>query len=264
MPELPEVETLVRSLQPAVGRTIFAAEVLDRRLGVLPESLAGRTVQRIARRAKYIVIELDGRGDLVVHLRMSGRLRLDRSEREAKYTRMILHLDSGDAVYFVDPRRLGTVDLHPCGFEKPLGIDPTTPQFTTGALATLAAASRSPIKQLLLDQRKIAGIGNIYAAETLWWAGIDPRRPARTLTTDEIAALYQAIGAVLADAIRQLGTTLGGSVSDYRTSATKDGSFQNALCVYGQKGLACRRCGAQIERVIQAGRSTYCCPSCQT
>ncbi len=264
MPELPEVETLVRRLTPIAGTRIAGAEILDDRLTVTAEQLVGASIRTVRRRGKYIVIGLDGRGDLIVHLRMSGRLRLDRSADEIPYTRMILRLDSGDCVYFVNPRRLGTVSLCPHGFDRELGIEPIGPNFSVDVLAEFAAGSRTPIKQLLLDQRKIAGIGNIYAAEALWRAGVDPRRPANSLRADEIAALHAGITSVLYDAIEQLGTTIGGSVSDYRRSAGEGGSFQNRLSVYGRDSEPCERCGTSIERVMQAGRSTCYCPACQT
>jgi formamidopyrimidine-DNA glycosylase len=263
MPELPEVETLVRRLSPIVGTRIIDVEIVDDRLAVTADELVGASIRDIRRRGKHILIGLDGRGDLIVHLRMSGRLRLDRSEDEVPYTRMILHLDSGGSVFFVNPRRLGTVVLCPHGFDVELGIEPIGSEFTTDLLAGLAAGSRAPIKQLLLDQRKIAGIGNIYAAEALWRAGIDPRRPSNSLETGEISALHSGITSVLFDAIEQLGTTIGSSVSDYRRSAEEGGSFQNQLAVYGRENEPCERCGTNIERVTQAGRSTCYCPACQ-
>jgi formamidopyrimidine-DNA glycosylase len=263
MPELPEVETFVRRLAPIVGTRIVEAEILDDRLGLSGESLVGAEIRGVERRAKYIVIGLVDRGDLAVHLRMSGRLRLDRSEDEVAYTRMILRLDSGDAVYFINPRRLGTVALCASGFDKPLGIDPTDAAFTPRALAEIAASSRAPIKQLLLDQRKIAGIGNIYAAEALWRAGIHPTRASNTLEKSAVAKLHHAITSVLSEAIDQLGTTIGSSVSDYRRSADEGGEFQNQLAVYGRENEACERCSTPIARIAQAGRSTYLCPACQ-
>ncbi len=263
MPELPEVETLVRRLRPIVGTRIVGAEVLDDRLAIPVKALIGVSIEGVTRRGKYIVIGLDGRGDLVVHLRMSGRLRLDRSEDEIPYTRMILRLDSGESVYFVNPRRLGTVVHCPHGFDAKLGIEPTGPEFTAEILAEFAAGSRAPIKQLLLDQRKIAGIGNIYAAEALWRAKIDPRRPAKSLRQTEISALHAGITSVLFNAIEQLGTTIGSGVSDYRRSAEAGGSFQNRLAVYGRENEPCERCGTAIERVVLAGRSTCFCPACQ-
>jgi formamidopyrimidine-DNA glycosylase len=263
MPELPEVETFVRGLLPAIGRVIASAEVLDARLAVSADELTGAQIERIRRRGKYIEIDLGDGRSLVIHLRMSGRLRLECRECETRYTRMILRLDDGQCVYFVDPRRLGTADVYEEGFELPLGLEPLDATFTTAALAELASPSRAPIKQLLLDQRKVAGIGNIYAAEALWRARIDPRRQANALSKAEVGRLHKAIVGVLGEAIAQLGTTLGSSVSDYRPTAAEGGAFQNHLTVYGREGEPCERCGEGIERVIQAGRSTCFCPACQ-
>jgi formamidopyrimidine-DNA glycosylase len=264
LPELPEVETFVRGLTPAIGRTIVSAEVLDARLAVSAEDLVGARIERIRRRGKYIGIDLGDGRSLVIHLRMSGRLRLECRECETKYTRMILRLDDGQCIYFVDPRRLGTAELCESDFGLALGIEPLDAGFTVAALAGLASQSRAPIKQLLLDQRKVAGIGNIYAAEALWRARIDPRRPANALSKAEVGRLHKAIVGVLKEAVDGLGTTLGTSVSDYHPTATEAGSFQNHLAVYGREGEPCERCGEGIERVIQAGRSTCFCPACQS
>ncbi len=264
MPELPEVETFVRGLAPAVGRTIASADVLDATLAVAGEDLAGSTIVAIRRRGKYIGIELADGPTLVVHLRMSGRLRLGCRDGEAKYARLVLRLDDGARIFFVDPRRLGTADLSECGFGESLGVEPLDAEFTAAALAKLTAASRAPIKALLLNQQRIAGIGNIYAAESLWRAQIDPRRPAEALTRAEVGRLHRAVVAVLREAVEQLGTTLGSSVSDYHPTTTETGSFQNRLAVYGREGEPCERCGEGIERIIQAGRSTCFCPACQT
>jgi formamidopyrimidine-DNA glycosylase len=260
-PELPEVETFVRGLASAVGRTIGSAEVFDTRLAVAPEDLAGARIAAILRHGKYIRIEFaDGR-KLVIHLRMSGRLRLDCEGSEEQYVRMILHLDDGESIYFVDPRRLGTADVCEDSGDASVGVEPLGPQFTKEALGELAGRSRAPIKSLLLDQRKIGGIGNIYAAEALWRARIDPRRRANELASVEVGRLHKAIVEVLSEAITQLGTTLGSSVSDYHPTEGKAGSFH--LGVYGREGEPCERCGEPIERVIQAGRSTCFCPKCQ-
>jgi len=263
MPELPEVETFVRGLTPAIGRTIVSADVPDARLAVSAEDLVGARIAGIRRRGKYIGINLGDDRSLVIHLRMSGRLRLECRECETKYARMILRLDDGTSIYFIDPRRLGTVELVEGELKLPFGVEPLEPAFTTAVLSKLTSQSRAPIKQLLLDQRKVAGIGNIYAAESLWRARIAPRRPANALSKAEVGRLHKAIVGVLGEAIAQLGTTLGTSVSDYRPTATEGGSFQNHLAVYGREGEPCERCGEGIERVIQAGRSTCFCPACQ-
>jgi formamidopyrimidine-DNA glycosylase len=262
-PELPEVETFVRGLAPAVGRTIASADVLDTRLAVTAEDIAGARIAAIVRRGKYIRIELEDGRKLVVHLRMSGRLRLDCDEYERDYVRMVLHLDDGTDVYFVDPRRLGTADVCEDGDDAPLGVEPLEPTFTLPVLSKLTSESKAPIKSFLLDQRKVAGIGNIYAAEALWQARIDPRRRACELSRVEVGRLHRAIVGVLGEAVTQLGTTLGSSVSDYRPTAAEGGMYQNHLAVYGREGETCERCGEPIERVIQAGRSTCFCPKCQ-
>ncbi len=263
MPELPEVETLVRQLAGIVGKRIVDATLLDDRLPVASDALIGASIDRVERRGKYILLGLGERGVLVIHLRMSGRLRLDCCEDEMPYTRMILSLESGEAVYFINPRRLGTVMLRPVGFEPPLGIEPLDEGFTVELLGALVGRSRAPIKALLLNQTAIAGIGNIYAAEALWRAGVDPRRPAHALSAEEITALHAGITSVLREAIAQLGTSIGNRITDYRPSAERGGSFQNHLSVYGKQDRPCERCGTIIERVRQAGRTTCFCPTCQ-
>ncbi len=263
MPELPEVEVFVRNLQPAVGQTIQRANVLDHRLNLDASLIEGLSIEAIARRGKHIVIHLEDGSDVVVHLRMSGRLRLHRSPEEVKYTRLELVLDSGDTIYFVNPRRLGTVTYCPVGFAPSLGIEPLSPEFTSHTFATLASKSRSPIKLFLLDQRKVAGIGNIYASESLWRSGISPQRPANGLSDSEMCRLHENIIAVLNDAIDGQGTTLGSSVSDYHPSVGEQGEFQNHLSVYGKEDEPCERCGNAISRLKQGGRSTYYCTSCQ-
>ena len=263
MPELPEVETFVRSLQPAVGAVIRRVDVLDARLALDPTVLVGATITSVERRGKHIVLRLGEQGDLVIHLRMSGRLQITTNDDADRYTRLILHLDSGDVIRFVNPRRLGTATHRPDGFDNPLGVEPLTEAFTPARFGEMVRASRSPVKQLLMDQRRIAGLGNIYAAESLWHAAISPKRPANTLTEEEIDRLHRAIRTVLQRAIDQLGTTLGTSVSDYRPAEAKQGGFQNELAVYGREKLRCTRCGTMIRRIRQAGRSTCYCPTCQ-
>ncbi len=263
-PELPEVETFVRRLQPIVGRTIQRADVLDDRLNLDGSRIEGATISSAERRGKHIVIHLGDRGDLVVHLRMSGRLRLHRGDNEIKHTRLVLYLDSSDTIYFVNPRRLGTVIHCPDGFEPDLGIEPLSPSFTADALAEMLGKSRSPIKLFLLDQRKIAGVGNIYASEALWRSGISPERASASLKHEEVHSLHGDIVSVLNDAIEGQGTTIGNSVSDYHPSVGEQGEFQNHLSVYGREAKPCERCGTAIARLKQGGRSTYYCRKCQT
>ena len=263
MPELPEVDVLVRGLRDLSGLRISAVEVLDLRLNLPVGDIVGAWIKSIERHGKYIVMNLLGQGALIVHLRMSGRLTRMRTPREEQYTRMILHLDTGEAIYFINPRRLGTVTYSSEGFTCSLGLEPLSAEFTAEALADLAAASRAPIKLFLLDQQKLAGVGNIYAAESLWRARIDPRRPANTLTLAEVTALHHSIVDVLNEALEQMGTSFRTSVSDYRDANGRDGQFQNHLAIYGRQGDPCERCGGTIERIVQGGRSTCLCPQCQ-
>lgn len=262
MPELPEVETIVRGLRDLAGRRIVKTQVNDPRLELPLERLAGARIAGFERKGKYIVCRLAGGASLLFHLRMSGRLVRRLSPSEKKYARLVLVLDRG-AVHFVDPRRLGTVEFCENGFPANLGIDAAGRAFTKDELERIVRSSRAPIKALLMDQKRIAGIGNIYAAEALFRARIDPRRRGQSLTEDEVAAAHAGVHAVLEEAIAHLGTTLGESVSDYRNSAGQRGGFQERLNVYGRGGEACRRCGQAVERIRQAGRSTYYCPGCQ-
>jgi formamidopyrimidine-DNA glycosylase len=262
VPELPEVETIVRGLSDLAGSRIKRVEVHDRRLRLPEEKLVGRVLSRIERKGKYVVCRLSDGASLLLHLRMSGRLVRFPSPQERQYTRLCLHFDRG-RVHFVDPRRLGTAQYSSDGFVADLGIDPTERTFTKRRLATIVSASRAPIKVLLMDQRKIAGIGNIYAAEALFEARIDPRRLGGSLSEEEVAAAHAGVRSVLTEAIRHLGTTLGEGVCDYRQTSGESGSFQEHLHVYSREGEACHRCGTPVERIKQGGRSTYFCPGCQ-
>lgn len=268
MPELPEVETIVRGLQPMVGSRIIGIAVLDPRLhlgsevGRSGDALRGRTIEAIIRRGKYIQIIVSGGASIVVHLRMSGRLVVSCLEDDLPYVRLRIELDRG-TVSFVNPRRLGTVDFIRGPFPHKLGIEPLSPGFTPDRLADLLHARRTPIKPFLLDQRRIAGLGNIYSCEALWRARIDPRREAGSLTTDETRRLHRGIVGVLQEAIAQMGTSFGVSVSDYRTVEGEDGRFQDRLAVYGRDGKTCRACETPISRCVQGGRSTYWCKECQ-
>ena len=263
MPELPEVETIVRGLNSVVGARIERVDVFDQRLHLPQSKIVGRTIERIERRGKYIVINLAEGGSLIVHLRMSGRLAIRRSAAEEKHTRFILYLDDGARIYFINPRRLGTAEYVQDGFPYELGVEPLSGEFTAEKLHEIAAGSRAPIKPLLMDQKKIAGLGNIYSSEALWRVKIDPRKAANTLSKSETRNLHRAIQSVLREAIDSAGTTFGYTVSDYKDAYGDYGKFQQMLAVYGRAGKKCPRCGEEIIRIKQAGRSTYFCPGCQ-
>lgn len=262
MPELPEVETIVRGLRPLEGSRILGAEVLDPRLRLPIKDLVGRDVLAIDRRGKFIVLRLSGDDSLVIHLRMSGRLLLSCREEELPYVRFRLTLDRG-VVSFVNPRRLGTAELRRGRFDADLGVDPLSEEFTVTRLQELIRGTSRPIKLALTDQKRIAGLGNIYAAEALWRAGIAPRRPGNRVGKPRIGILHGKIQELLEEAIRHSGTSFGVSVSDYRNATGENGSFGDLLAVYGREGEACRRCGTAVARTVQAARSTYWCPGCQ-
>jgi formamidopyrimidine-DNA glycosylase len=262
MPELPEVETIVRGLSDLRGAVIERVEVFDPRLCFPNKTLTGAVVETITRRGKYIVFEFSGGRSLAIHLRMSGRLTRSCSPKERKHLRFSLHLDRG-TIHFINPRRLGTVTYSDNGFPYELGIEPLGEHFTPARLEEMVQASRAPIKALLMDQKRIAGIGNIYAMEALWQAKIDPRCPGKELSNTKTKALHAAVQGVLKEAITQMGSTLGTSVSDYRNTNGEEGTFQHRFAVYNREGEGCVRCGAAIERIKQSGRSTYFCPNCQ-
>ncbi len=262
MPELPEVETIVRGLAIVNGARIDKLEVLDSRLDLPVQEIVGEKIECIERRGKYILFHLGKCKTLVIHLRMSGRLSLACSCAEEKHTRLIIHF-SGGKVYFINPRRLGTVEYSQNGFPHNLGIDPFDLEFTPQHLDEIVTPSRAPIKPLLLNPKRIAGLGNISAAEALWRGRIDPRRAGNTLTTKEVRLLHRAIVTVLREAIDHMGTSLGDTVSDYRNASGDYGGFKDLLAVYGREKETCPRCGEEILRIRQTGRSTYYCPKCQ-
>lgn len=273
MPELPEVETVRRQLAAALpGRPIAGVRVLLPRMlhGVSPEELArrllGRRFTAVERRGKFLLLKLDDGATLIVHLRMTGRLTLsDGRERGGPYTRAVITFAGGGELRFSDQRTFGTWHYVAEGAGAPppglvgMGVEPLSDSFTAEALAQLAFGRRTPIKALLLDQRRIAGVGNIYADEALFRAGVDPARPAGSLTAAEIERLHGAIRAVLEDALSKGGTT----VRDYVNGEGTPGRFQDFLHVYGRAGQPCRRCGAAIARRKLAGRGTHSCPRCQ-
>ncbi|MBA3583387.1 MAG: bifunctional DNA-formamidopyrimidine glycosylase/DNA-(apurinic or apyrimidinic site) lyase [Gemmatimonadetes bacterium] len=289
MPELPEVETIVRQLgRHLAGRRIERAEVLRENVvrgsvRRFERALAGTTVTQVGRRGKFIVARLaDGRVWLT-HLRMSGKYQLANPsaggtdcERPARrvaeapppiYARAIFRLDDGTSLFYVDPRTLGEMVVLPAAEwrrrEAMLGPEPLEPSFTPWALQDLLAGSRRPVKEFLLDQTKIAGLGNIYASEALWRARVSPRRRARNVGPVRAARLHRAIVEVLGEAIGMSGTSLGATYQDWADGAGERGRFYDFLAVYDREGEPCRSCGNPIRRIVQGQRSTYFCPGCQ-
>jgi formamidopyrimidine-DNA glycosylase len=256
MPELPEVEAALEILRTrARGRTIVRMRVLHPALRRRLEpkqlrALAGARIARVERRGKHQLLHLDDGRILHAHFRMNGDWMLAETGAELpRFARAVLDFDDGSALVFVDSRALGTIDVHPAGAELDLGLGPDAadPEWTAAQLATALAPRRGPIKPALLDQRLVAGLGNIYAAESLWRARISPVAPCNTLTRAQVVALRKAIEAVI---VRATGSRY-----------TDDDTV--TLDVYDREGKPCRRCRAPIERIVQAGRSTYYCPHCQ-
>jgi len=256
MPELPEVEAALEVLRTrARGRTIVRMRVLHPALRrrIKPaqlRALVGARIGRVERRGKHQLLHLDDGRIIHAHFRMNGDWMLAETGAELpRFARAVLDFDDGSALVFVDSRALGTIDVHPAGVELDLGLGPDAadPEWTAEQLAAALAPRRGPIKPALLDQRLVAGLGNIYAAESLWRARISPFAPCNTLSGAQVSALRKAIDAVI---VRATGSRY-----------TDDDTV--ALDVYDREGLPCRRCRTTIERVVQAGRSTYYCPHCQ-
>lgn len=282
MPELPEVETVRRGLAPVMeGARIVRAEVNrpDLRWPFPPrmaERLSGQTVRALRRRSKYILADLGSDETLLIHLGMSGRILVsgdplghfvhDHPAPE-KHDHVVFHLDNGARITFNDPRRFGAMDLFPASeadrhpLLQKLGPEPLGNAFHDAYLAAAFRGRKTPVKAALLDQRIVAGLGNIYVCEALYRAGISPRRRAGAVARPRVAALAAAIRAVLTDAIAAGGSSL----RDYRQADGELGYFQHCFDVYGREGAACRTpgCAGRIRRIVQSGRSTFYCARCQ-
>lgn len=268
MPELPEVETISRGLANTIlGKTIAGVDVRLAKMAVPPEadfsrSLPGERIAGVHRRAKYSVIELSSGRSLVVSLRMTGRLVVQRpGEPDYPGTHIVLYFEDETRLSFADVRTFGRMRLAEPGekWDEALGLEPLSSGFTPQAFIGMLAGRTTPIKAFLLDQHRIAGIGNIYACEALWEAGIRPSRPAKALSKPAIRRLHQAIQDVLARAVEMRGT----SVDDYVDADGLRGGFQNVLTVYGKLGEPCPRCGKPIVRTVIAQRGTWWCRNCQ-
>jgi formamidopyrimidine-DNA glycosylase len=287
MPELPEVETVCRQLEPELsGQRIGRLEVLDARWSrpvapaVLGAAVSGRTIRGLRRRGKYLLLGLDGAQTLVMHLRMTGNLvlveaggkldpsegrRLYEGERSAseRHLRARFGLEGARELWFTDPRRFGEAFLVDDAdlekrFER-LGVEPLSAAFTPESLGAMAAGRTAPLKSFLLDQSHIAGVGNIYADEALFRARLHPLSPAGSMRPGHLDALRAAVIAAL-----EAGIEWGGaSIDDYRDARGEMGSMQDEFLVHTREGEPCPCCGGPIVRIVVAGRSTYYCPSCQ-
>ena len=293
MPELPEVETIRRQLEPEMrGRLIERAEVLDERWtrpeppAATERALTGRRVEGVDRRGKYLLVRLDDGATLAMHLRMTGNLllrppgadlvtdlmederlgapRLYESEPRARHLRARLFLDDGSELWFTDARRFGhgvvlgadEIDEY---LAKRLGPEPLSGELTGAQLCSIAAGRRAPLKSFLLDQARIAGLGNIYADEALFRARLHPLSPSGSMRLEHCEELVDGIVATLELALRMRGS----SIDDYRDLRGERGGMQDEFLVHTREGEECFRCGQTIRRIVVSGRSTYFCPGCQ-
>ncbi len=270
MPELPEVETIVRELQPRLqGREVVQATVWDELLVRFPgisefQKRLLRRIDSVSRRGKYIVINMENRLTWLIHLRMTGKLLVQQPD-DTRHLRAKFCLDDGSGLWYVDMRRFGDMwgfypgeDACLGGFAS-LGPEPLESGFSAQWLQQQGVRRNIAIKSLLLDQKVVAGLGNIYADEALFVAGINPGMQASSLSQDQYVALTGAIKDVITAAVEARGTTF----RDYRTADGQSGSYQQRLLVYARKGQDCCRCGAALAGLRLGGRSTVFCPHCQ-
>jgi formamidopyrimidine-DNA glycosylase len=276
MPELPEVETIRRQLAPLVeGRRLTEIEVLDPRWSrplapvELEQALRGRRVERLGRRGKYLLWSFDGDVHLAQHLRMTGAV-LSQPDPDQAHVRVRIELSRTrparpQRLAIVDPRRFGTgelllgADALEAFLDARLGLEPFDEGFTAEHLRALAKGRTAPIKAFLLDQRRIAGVGNIYADEALFRAGVHPRRPAGRLSREQYERLRESVIAALSAGI----DARGASIDDFRHVDGVRGSFQDQFLVHLREGEPCGRCGATITKMVVGGRGTYVCETCQ-
>jgi formamidopyrimidine-DNA glycosylase len=267
MPELPEVETICRTIAPHVtGRRVLKVRVRERRLRRplaldFESRLEGRRILRVWRRAKYVLLELEEGGRWVVHLGMSGRFCVGDPPAELSHVHVQAELEGGVSLYFRDPRRFGLMMIS--NDEKDLGnlgVEPLEPEFSERHLwSSTRRHPRVAIKNLLMDQRHVVGVGNIYANEALFDAGIRPSRRSGSLRQREVARLVPAVKDVLCRALASRGSSL----LDYRDAEGNEGEFQRMVRVYERTDAPCRQCGAAIRRTVIGGRGTFFCPRCQ-
>jgi formamidopyrimidine-DNA glycosylase len=274
MPELPEVQTVVNDLNAAdlVGETItrvrvrWPGSIADRTADAFRRELSGRRITRISRRAKFIVWQLDGHRTMLTHLRMTGRFSLKRpGAAYGKHDHLSFTLASRRQLRFQDTRKFGRFYLADCeAILDRLGPEPLDRRFSARLLGTRLAAHRRQLKPLLLDQRFLAGLGNIYVDEALWAAGLHPMRLSNALTEDETLRLHRSIRQVLRRGLRNLGTTLGTGATTFYSVAGNRGRNRDELKVFRQTGAPCPRCRTAIVRMVVGQRSTHVCPVCQT
>ncbi|MDD4351504.1 MAG: DNA-formamidopyrimidine glycosylase [Candidatus Gracilibacteria bacterium] len=275
MPELPEVETIRSDLQQlVVGEKIleleclFAGSITCDSITAFRKDLLGQEIKKVERRGKYLLLHLSNKQILVIHLRMTGQLivkqKINRSnDQDIRFTRLIFHLSHHKQILFNDIRKFGRIFLSRDSdlgtrFSN-LGLEPLSPEFTFTAFDKLLGQNTRKIKAFLLDQSKIAGLGNIYVDETLFASKIHPETPVKEISQAKRQALHRNIQKILQEAIKKRGT----SSRNYVDSFARTGNYQNFLKVYGKKGQPCVNCGSKIKRTVVAQRGTHYCPKCQ-
>ncbi len=269
MPELPEVETVRAGISPHItGKKVRGIEIRNDKLRYPVtkdvEKLFGEVIESVERRAKYLIL-YTSKYKLLIHLGMSGAIRVVEDEFDfKKHDHFLLQIEEGKVLVYNDPRRFGFILLYGKDQEIPflekLAPEPLSDDFNVDYLFPKLQGRTRPIKSLLMDQEFVVGVGNIYANESLFMAGIHPERPANNVNKQELGRLIDAIKEVLQRAILQGGTTL----KDFTTPDGSPGYFAQELMVYGQKGQACVLCGTEIERIVLTNRATYFCPKCQS
>jgi len=279
MPELPEVQTVCDGIKNfVIGARVTNAKIINKKLRIeIPKSiekLSGAEIQQVRRKAKYIILELSNNKLLVIHLGMSGRLTIDKNligdyyhkkSNCQKHDHLKITLDNGYTLTYNDTRKFGLIDLIDSNQEssykyfKHLGCEPLSEKFTKQALGEICKSRTKNIKATIMDASLIVGVGNIYACEALFRAGILPERPAKTLSSKELERLRQAIISTLESAIKAGGST----IQDYANPNGEAGYFQHSFSVYDREDQECKICKNKILRVKDSGRSTYYCPKCQ-
>ncbi len=272
MPELPEAETIARGLNAILpGRVVRGVDVVREDVvrgpvGPFARAVGGREFRGVGRRGKNVVFTFEDASRMVVNLGMSGRLMTGSdsgADLPSTHPAVVFHLEDGGWMIYDDVRRFGCLTAVPASewtrWSRRLGPEPLARSFTAARLARILARSRSPVRSLLLDQRRVAGVGNIYAVEALWFARIHPRTPANAIDPAAAARLHRALRRVLRNAIRAGGTTL----RHYRDANGDEGRFGRALHAYGREGEPCTRCRTAIERIVFGGRSAFVCSCCQ-
>ena len=272
MPELPEAETIARGLNAILpGRVVRRVEVVRDDVvrgpvDAFAREVAGREFRGVGRRGKNVVFTFADSMRMVVNLGMSGRFMTGvdaGTDHPSTHPAVVFHLEDGGWMIYDDVRRFGRVRAVPAAewtsWSHRLGPEPLARSFTAARLRGILARSKSPVRSLLLDQRRVAGVGNIYAVEALWFARIHPQTPSSAIAAAPAARLHRSLRRVLRNAIRAGGTTL----RNYRDANGDEGRFGRALHAYGREGEPCTRCGTSIERIVFGGRSAFVCPRCQ-